>query len=196
MQLLSDTPGTTNDTGTMRRGNAGRALSFLLCVAALALCAPCASAQLVVNSLADAPDAIPGDCNCDADLAQPGNQCTLRAAIMEANACAALTVILLPPGIYQLGVSGGGENACAMGDLDVLCPSLTIIGGGAGTKIDGFGIDRIFDVSGGSMLRLTDMVITGGDPGAGSPPGAPSANGGAIRVGGFGGAGSISMERV
>ncbi|MBK8285611.1 MAG: hypothetical protein IPK97_12490 [Ahniella sp.] len=33
----------------------------------------------------DTPDASLADPNCDADLTRPGNQCTLRAAVMQAN---------------------------------------------------------------------------------------------------------------
>ncbi len=38
-----------------------------------------------VNSAADTPDANQGDYICDVDLGTPGSQCTLRAAIQEAN---------------------------------------------------------------------------------------------------------------
>lgn len=39
-----------------------------------------------VNVLADEPDADPGDERCDSDPEDPDDQCTLRAAVMEANA--------------------------------------------------------------------------------------------------------------
>ncbi len=38
-----------------------------------------------VNSTGDEPDAIEGDFSCDVDTSTPGEQCTLRAAIEEAN---------------------------------------------------------------------------------------------------------------
>ena len=44
--------------------------------------------RLNVNSLADAPDLNAGDGSCDTDSATAGEQCTLRAAIQEANASA------------------------------------------------------------------------------------------------------------
>src|SRR5215831_731832 len=40
----------------------------------------------VVNTTADAPDVAPGNGQCDSNASLPGEQCTLRAAIMEANA--------------------------------------------------------------------------------------------------------------
>src|SRR5690348_10121799 len=44
--------------------------------------------HLNVNSLADTPDINAGDGICDTDGATAGEQCTLRAAIEEANAFA------------------------------------------------------------------------------------------------------------
>src|SRR5688572_1294895 len=43
---------------------------------------------LTVNTLTDAADAAVGNGQCDTDEATAGNQCTLRAAIQEANAVA------------------------------------------------------------------------------------------------------------
>src|SRR5215471_2538825 len=47
---------------------------------------PQAGHIFIVNSTADAPDVAPGDGQCDSNISVPGEQCTLRAAIMEANA--------------------------------------------------------------------------------------------------------------
>ena len=44
-----------------------------------------AAVGLTVNSFLDEPDAVAGDGNC---LSTPSSLCTLRAAIMEANALA------------------------------------------------------------------------------------------------------------
>ena len=52
------------------------------------------AATLVVNSTADAVDANPGDDVC----ADGAGNCTLRAAIMEANALAGPNIIILPTG--------------------------------------------------------------------------------------------------
>ena len=58
------------------------------------------AATFAVNSTADAVDATPGDGFCDDGT---GN-CTLRAAIMEANALAGDDTINLPAGTYTLTV--------------------------------------------------------------------------------------------
>jgi CSLREA domain-containing protein len=76
----------------------GRARTLTLCLVAvlvaasigLVLRADPAHAQFfvlyTVNSTADQPDANAGDNSCDVDTSTPGDQCTLRAAILDANA--------------------------------------------------------------------------------------------------------------
>lgn len=56
------------------------------------------AATFTVNSTADAVDAALGDGVC----ATAGGQCTLRAAIQEANALAGADTITLPAGTYIL----------------------------------------------------------------------------------------------
>ena len=86
-----------------------------------------------VNSVIDAVDSNPGEGICgDGD----GN-CTLRAAIMEANALAGAQTIIVPAGTYALSISRFGEDEAATGDLDIT-DELTIIGAGADSTI----IDR------------------------------------------------------
>jgi len=48
---------------------------------------------MIVNQTADADDVNPGDGNCDSDAGASGAQCTLRAALREANAVAGDYVI-------------------------------------------------------------------------------------------------------
>src|SRR4030095_8351871 len=55
--------------------------------------APCVNTVLTVNKTADADDLHPGDGSCDIDAGAPGAQCTLRAALKEANAVAGDYVI-------------------------------------------------------------------------------------------------------
>src|SRR4051794_16047804 len=58
--------------------------------------------NFVVNVTADLPDLAPGNASCDVSAA-PGDQCTLRAAIQEANALGGGPhAITLPPGPYTL----------------------------------------------------------------------------------------------
>ena len=66
-----------------------------------------------VNSTLDTVDASPGD-GIVADI--DGNV-TLRAAIMEANALAGDSVIILGAGNYDLTLLGSLENSAATGDL-------------------------------------------------------------------------------
>src|SRR5262245_13662106 len=53
-----------------------------------------------VNSPADVVDAAPGDGVC----ATAAMDCTLRAAVHEANASTDADTIVLPPGLYALGL--------------------------------------------------------------------------------------------
>src|ERR1700690_3615662 len=99
------------------------------------------AATFNVNSTADAVDASPGDGTC----ATAGGDCTLRAAIMEANALPGSHTINVPAGLYILTIPGIGEENAAQGDLDVT-GSVTIAGAGPGsTIVDGGGIDRVFE---------------------------------------------------
>jgi len=118
-----------------------------------------AAAPIVVNSVADFPDAHPGDGVCETVVS--GTICTLRAAIMEANARPGADVIELQPDtLYQLNRPAQGNSALfgqmdlndsLGGDLDIT-DSVTLQGGGAdGTIIDGNGAvtgDRVFQITG------------------------------------------------
>lgn len=90
------------------------------------------AADFTVTTAADAPDANPGDGACDSDAATPGAQCTLRAAIMEANALTGSQTVDLPAGIYTLtlAVTDSDNDDGDDGDLDV-SGDLTIQGGWA-----------------------------------------------------------------
>ena len=104
--------------------------------------------QFVVDSTNDTRDLRVGVDGCaDAD----GN-CTLRAALDEANGSTGPTTIIVPPGHYVLG-----------DDLDVERPT-TIVGAGGqapATVIDGQLKDRVFEVS-GTAVSIQGLVITRG----------------------------------
>src|SRR5215212_1348882 len=122
-----------------------------------------AAANFVVNSNADKEDASPRDGVCE--TATPG-ECTLRAAIQEANALAGSDTISIPAGTYTLSIAGTGEDAAATGDLDIT-ESLTINGAGMGkTILDAGDLDREFHVHSGT-LTLSDLTVQNGlaDPG-------------------------------
>lgn len=129
--------------------------------------------NFTVNSTSDAVDVTPGNGIC----ADTSGNCTLRAAIQEANLLAGADTITLPAGLFQLTLTGPGEEAAATGDLDINS-DLTITGAGAtSTIIDGGGIDRALDIApNGAPVSVTinSLAIQNG-----TASGAP---GGAIRV--------------
>lgn len=118
------------------------------------------AASLNVNSTADAVDSNPGDGICDTGT----GECTLRAAIQEANALSGDDIITIPAGTYILTIVGSDEDAAATGDLDITS-NLTINGANANsTVIDANGIDRVFDIIGGVTVNISDVRVSGGDP--------------------------------
>lgn len=108
-------------------------------------------ATFVVTKIADTNDGV-----CDAD-------CSLREAIIAANASGGADVITLPAGHYTLTIPGVSEDAGATGDLDIL-GDLTINGAGASTTIvDGGALDRVFHiVASATVVTFNDLTITGG----------------------------------
>ncbi|WP_300009130.1 right-handed parallel beta-helix repeat-containing protein [Pseudonocardia sp.] len=125
---------------------------FLATSAALA-------ASHLVNSTNDAPDQNPGDGIC----ASAVGECTLRAAIQEANATIAADQVVVPAGTYVLSVPPAGANLAESGDLDVLRP-VTISGAGrAATVIDAAGIDRVLETHGtAGNVSITGLTLTAG----------------------------------
>ncbi|MFQ5487653.1 MAG: choice-of-anchor Q domain-containing protein, partial [Gammaproteobacteria bacterium] len=110
-----------------------------------------------VNSTVDAVDSDTSDGLC-ADAA--GN-CTLRAAIQQANAWPGGDYIVLPAGTFNLSLAGN-DDVAASGDLDIL-EDLTITGeGSTGTIIDGGGMDRIFQVFAGTTVTLDGLALQNG----------------------------------
>ena len=140
-----------------------RPFSFLLPALALStlLATPLTAATFTVDSTFDAVDVNPGDGTC----ADSVGDCTLRAAIMEANALAGADSVVLPAGTYRLTIPGYDEDASVTGDLDITA-SVTISGASAETTvIDGFGLkDRAFDIRGGVVvIRHLTLQHAGSD---------------------------------
>lgn len=125
---------------------------------------PTLVANIIVNTTSDGVDAVPGDNLCETGI---GNgQCTLRAAIMEANARVGAQTITLSSFIYTLTIGGSGEEAAATGDLDIT-EALTINGASVNaTSINGNGLDRVLHVRSGVNVTIADLTITGGAAGA------------------------------
>lgn len=119
-------------------------------------------ATFLVNSFDDTVDAIPGD----TIAADASGNCTLRAAVMEANARAGDDTILLPAGTFTFSLAGIDEDTATIGDLDVTdkAGALTITGAGAGPTIiaPAGGLDRAFDVHSEAALNLSGVTISGG----------------------------------
>jgi hypothetical protein len=117
-----------------------------------------------VNDTGDTLDAIPGDGLC----ADGTGQCTLRAAIGEANALAGADTITLPAGTYTISLVAALEDANAGGDFDIT-QSLTITGAGQASTIvqaaatPGTATERVFhNITVGQTLTLEKMTIQNG----------------------------------
>jgi hypothetical protein len=141
---------------------------------------------ILVNRTNDALDANAGDGVVDIDLITPGNQVSLRAAIIAANAGGAnARTLLVPAGNYNLSLTGTeGTANTAVHDLDIT-GNVRIIGSGAGaTVISAGGVaginDRVFEVRPLGELDLARVTVTGGNVAAsGGGIVVYSANGGA-----------------
>jgi CSLREA domain-containing protein len=90
--------------------------------------------------------------------------CSLRDAIISANARPGEDTIHVPPGNYRLTIPGSGEDNAATGDLDIW-ENVTIHGSGAGvTIVDALANDRVFHiVSAWDWANLFDLTIRGGN---------------------------------
>src|SRR5262245_50000817 len=142
----------------------------------VAFAAAPASALFIVDSTVDAVDQTPGDGVCQTIV----GECTLRAAVQEANALAGPDSIAVPAGTYvlSLGPDSGLPDA-ATGDLD-LTDTVAIVGPGPGINvvIDGNFTTRVFERAAPVDVMLTRLAIRNGEA---------SGNGGGMLVGGSGG---------
>ena len=153
-------------------------LKTYLCVLMLVLfgCANALTFQVIV--LSDEIDNNPGDGVCEIPFGM--GFCSLRAAIMEANALGGSHVIELTAGTFELTILGEEVDGLA-GDLNVNNADISIIGQGAGVSIiDGNGNNRIFQVTNNGQFSLTNLSLTGGRAST-----AANFAGGAISVGGM-----------
>ena len=140
------------------------------------------------------------------------NDCSLRGAIIAANAAAGATPVTInvPAGTYNLTLTNATqENAAATGDLDITTTAhaVTIAGDGNTTIIDAAGLntgtlrDRAFHITGsGVNVTFQDLVIRNGKAaddgtsGASTNPTAQNSNrfGGGILNNG----GSVTLDNV
>lgn len=131
-----------------------QALRLSVLLAALAaLLIPAGPAAAQAFRVTILGDPAPGACNA---------KCSLREAVIAANASPGPDVIRLPKGRIDLARAGAGEDLAATGDLDVT-ESLSIVGKGMGrTIVDANDLDRVFDAKSGK-LTLRRLTVTGGD---------------------------------
>jgi len=115
---------------------------------------PMAGSTSTVNSLGDAADTSVGNGLCDSDSGTPGDQCTLRAAIQEANAVFGDdTINISVTGVINL-----------TGALPNISSNITITGPGSASltvRRDTGGIYRIFTINSGT-ISISGMTISNG----------------------------------
>ncbi len=137
-----------NEAKTMRK------LTLLLVAMALAVLLAALPAQatttFTVNTTTDAPDATPGDGACSS----AANECTLRAAIQEANALSGDDVIGFAPSVSGT-ITLGGTHLLINSNLKIEGPSADALSVSANNK------SRVFKVEGGTV-EIGGLTITGG----------------------------------
>jgi hypothetical protein len=122
------------------------------------------AASYTVNSDADVGDAKEADGICDSDLATPGEQCTLRAALVESNYVAGADSISFALPLPSVIVLTGNYGSLQIYD------SVNITGPGARALTierdsgGGFGNFRIFQISGlNTAVSISGVTITNGN---------------------------------
>jgi hypothetical protein len=123
----------------------------------------------------DFPHWKPGAGTCET---APGDRrCTLRAAVMEANARPGTDRIVIPSGTYSLSTAAIADDHAIFGDLDIT-DDLVIEGAGVGaTILDGGSQDRILDVH-GARVEVSDLSLRNGNTvDVGQPGGAVRSSG-------------------
>ncbi|MCB0110943.1 MAG: Ig-like domain repeat protein, partial [Caldilineaceae bacterium] len=152
----------TQFTNGIRRNPSWRLGLLALFIAMVTWLAAPQAALAATFTVTKTPDTNDGACNAD---------CSLREAIIAANAAPGADVITLPAGTYTLSRSGV-DNTAANGDLDVT-DALTINGAGQGTTIiqagtsSAMAIDRIFSFNpfgsaAGFAVSLNNLTIRNG----------------------------------
>jgi hypothetical protein len=135
-------------------------------------------ASLAVNSSQDADDANRGNGVCETSLGSAN--CTLRAAVREANVLYGPdTIVLQPETTYPLTLPGA-EDASVSGDLDIL-GALVLEGNGSSVVASGTA-DRVFEVRPAGSATLRNVTVSGGTAPSGKSGGGIFVNGGSITL--------------
>jgi CSLREA domain-containing protein/uncharacterized repeat protein (TIGR01451 family) len=129
---------------------------------------PQSHAAFTVNTTADTDDAAAGNGTC----ADSGGNCSLRAAVQEANAHAGADMITFSPALNGVPIQlmqVGDDNTAAQGDLDINS-DITIVGNGvANTIIQGASNaaftgnmgDKIFGINQAGTFSTLNVSISG-----------------------------------
>src|SRR5215207_1428805 len=117
---------------TFRARAATVAVGLLLLLSSLPATVSAANPTIIVTDTFDGTDAAPGNGVCET-LAGNGI-CTLRAAVMEANAFAGTDTIELAATTYTLSIPGREEYSALTGDLNIR-EDLAIHGQGMGQTV-------------------------------------------------------------
>lgn len=126
-----------------------RAGLVLVVFAALLFAAPAAHASTFTpNKVADSADGV-----CDSD-------CSLREAVMAANANPGADTISLNNGAFALSITTPDFNDVKFGDLDIT-DDLTINGPGVITGPQELG-SRLIEVADGKTVAINDVTVSGG----------------------------------
>jgi CSLREA domain-containing protein len=129
-------------------GGEGAALPVLIC-----------PTTLTVNEGGDAHDTSPGDGICDTDSGTAGDQCSLRAAIEEANALSSCGTITID------ATSQSGTIALTLGEL-LVDHDVNINGQGANLlAVDGGNDSRVFEIATGRTVSISGLTVTNGNNG-------------------------------
>lgn len=152
---------------------AGRILVAVVLAAAAVAVVRAQPADAATFDVTRSDDPAPDGCNSGVD-------CSLREAVIDANATSGLDIINLGSDAYTLTITGPLENSAASGDLD-LTDDVTITGTGTGgTEISASGLsadpDRVFHVRNGATVAINDLVVRDGEA-----PTAEAAGGGILQ---------------
>jgi CSLREA domain-containing protein len=118
----------------------------------------CSNPTYRVTSTTDGGDVDPGDGRC----ADAAGRCTLRGAILEANARRGPDVIALQAGTYLLERTGAGEDAADRGDLDLTDDTIVCGDGASTTVLDAQRLDRAFHLHRDVSASIAGLTIQGG----------------------------------
>jgi len=152
--------------------------AFCVIFAFIILTGSANAATFVVNTTADTQDANTAVAAC----ADSSGNCSLRAAITQANALAGDDAITLPAETYTQTIGSTDDNVNNSGDFDITS-NITINGAGAGSTIvqanaaAGAATERVFHIIGATAATTLTVVINNltvrngrlinGNPGAG-----------------------------